>query len=158
MSKYTKNAKARGAGSGIIPAGAVPMKRGIWDLYETTNPLIGLFDRCFWIEVNETAKFQRNMYDDALEDLSYFFDKNMKHNLIMIEFSNTRIMGGVVNAQGKHNAGECYRQSKKRNEIRSPKFPDTTLILGYELRFDEEDAFTFLTLWPGYEQLTSSNV
>jgi hypothetical protein len=150
MLKYD-NHVARGAGSGIIPAGAKPMKRGVWDVYETTHPFIGLFDRCFWIEFNDDHQYDSRLREEALEDLSYFFDENMKDNLIMLEFSNMRIMGGIANISGKSRAGIVYREEKERNKKHKPKFPDTPLVYGYELRFCHEDAVTFATLWPGYE-------
>ncbi len=49
-SKYD-NEVDRGAGTGIIKKGAVPFRRGYWNVYETTTPYIGLFERSFWLEI-----------------------------------------------------------------------------------------------------------
>ncbi len=75
----------------------------------------------------------------------------MKDNLIMLDFSNIRVMGGVCSADGKYHAGQVYRENKERNKKRKPKFPEIYLNNGYELRLSERDAVTFLTLWKGFD-------
>ena len=145
------NTYTRSAGSGVIPAGTAPMRRGEWDLYETTNPSIGHFERCFWLEYRNDFP-TADVTNATLKNLAKFFEGNIKHNLIFLEFSNMRVMGGV-----SINAGTSYLRDvdrKKRNAKRGivDKFPDVPLTQGYELRFDTEDAVTFLTLWPGYSR------
>lgn len=140
----------RSAGTGVILTGTMPMRRGAWDLYETTNPSIGHFDRCFWLEFRNDHPTEE-MKVATLKNLAKFFEGNISDNLIMLEFTDIRIMGGT-----SINAGTSYMrelQRKKRNKERGvvEKWPDVPVLLGYELRFNAPDAVTFLTLWPGYE-------
>lgn len=142
------NVSDRGAGSGVIRAGSVPIRRGVWDLYETTHPLIGLFERCYWIELSNMEHYLSDKErEKALEELANFFKLNIKDNLIMLDYSHLRIMGGV-----SINAGESYLRDKKRkSQGIKDKFADMPFNAGYELRFSERDAVTFLALWRGYE-------
>lgn len=145
------NEADRGAGTGIIKKGAVPFQRGYWNVYETTTPYIGLFDRSLWLETSDVNHDHNSeLREAALEDLSYFFDDNMKDNLIMLDFSHIRVMGGVATINGECRTGQSYREAKERNKRRKPKFPELHLTVGYELRLSERDAVTFLTLWKGY--------
>lgn len=146
MSLRYDNIKPRGAGIGVIPAGTKPMKRGIWDMYETTNPYIGLFERCFWIEFNYESWPGRDLREAALDELATFFDQNIKDNIIVLEYAHIRVMGGVVNMT----AGKAYFQEKKHRG-KKKKFSDEYMASGYELRLSERDAITFATLWKGYE-------
>lgn len=147
MSKYD-NYCNRGAGTGVIPSGSAPMRRGIWDLYETTNPLIGLFERSFWIELNrDTEYLNKDVRDAALEELAHFFENNIKDNLIFLEHSNLRVMGGV-----SINAGTSYLRDKERKKRNiQDKYQDEYSVQGYELRMSYDDAVTFLSLWQGYK-------
>ena len=143
------NKEDRGAGSGVIRAGSKPMERGVWDVYETTNPYIGLFDRCFWLEVRASKDYlDKKQREAALSELAAFFVDNIKDNIIFLDFSSKRIMGGV-----SINAGTSYFNQKNRSarSKRKDRFPDEFHTQGYELRMSEKDAVTFLTLWKGYE-------
>lgn len=146
MSKQDNHSN-RGAATGVIYSGSRPMKRGIWDLYETTNPLIGLFERSFWIELNsDTEHINDNIRDAALNELAHFFENNIKDNLIFLELSTKRVMGGV-----SINAGTSYLRDQKRKKQKiKDKYQDEYSVQGYELRMSYNDAVTFLALWQGY--------
>jgi hypothetical protein len=152
----------RGAGTGVILAGSNPFARGIWDVYETTNPLIGLFERSFWLEGNPNSwppnVSSRKILDEALDDFSIWVDTNLVDNLIFLEWTNIRIMGGIANIHGKQIAGSAYRREKERKTKGIvDAYDDHPSTVGYELRLSERDAVTFVTLWGGYEP-TPSNV
>ena len=143
------NVADRGAGPGIVKRGSIPMKRGIWDLYETTHPFIGLFERCYWIEPAESTGYLSDKErDEALEEIAKFFELNIQDNMIMLECSNMRIMGGV-----SVNAGTSYLNEKERKRRGlKDRHEDHPSVQGYELRFSQRDAVTFLSLWRGYER------
>lgn len=153
-SKFENRAN-RSAGTGVILAGSEPIKRGIWDIYETTNPLIGLFDRSFWIEFNfnnlDVRKFKSNISVKSIEAFSHFVDKNFKDNLIFMEWSSIKVMGGVGSIKGKQVAGKVYRREKKAKEQGLGDQNYYPMVSGYELRTSQRDAVTFLTLWQGYD-------
>lgn len=147
----TNNTYNRPAGTGIVYAGSKPMVRGVWDLYETTNPGIGHFQRCFWLEYGSDDHPDDELKAATLMNLAKFFEGNIKDNLIILEFYDIRVMGGV-----SINAGTSYIREVKRKKMDAKrgvvdKWPDVPLLLGYELRFDHDDAVTFMTLWPGYD-------
>lgn len=142
-SKYNNNTD-RGAGCGVIRAGALPDRRGVWDLYDLQPYYIGMFDRAFWIEYADDIWFADEHRAAALDELATFFDDNIKDNLIMMEHIHKTIMGGIFGMK----VGEEYR--KRINRKKPGKFERTGLLAGYELRFSERDAVTFKTLWKGY--------
>ena len=145
----------RGAGTGVILAGSKPFARGIWDVYETTNNHIGLFERSFWLQGNDKWPGNvgtRNILSEALDDFARFVDENFQDNLIMLEWTNIRVMGGIGSIDGKQIAGSVYLEEKaKKAKGIVDAYEDTPRIMGYELRVSERDAFTFLTLWKGYD-------
>lgn len=149
MARPEENKYNRAAGSGVILAGSKPMRRGKWNVYETTNPDIGHFDRCFWIECVDRYMHDNEWIENALEELSHFFDANFNDNLILLAYTHIRVMGGVTTLDGKCQAGRVYRQEKERAKKKKPKWPDTHLVTGYELRTCHADAVAFLTLWTG---------
>ena len=134
------NDRCRPAGTGIIKAGTKPDKRGVWDLYETTNPRIGLFDVSLWIERNDDLSHKN---EDALKEIAIFVRDNIKENIIMLEFNHKRIMGGYGSGE---KAGRTYLEGD--HDI-------LDFSEGYEIRLMHSDAVTFMTLWHGYENINS---
>lgn len=148
-----RKVKRKTATGGMIRAGAKPMRRGVWDLYELTNNDIGGFEKSFWLEHTDEFYFPHDQHEAALDELAVFFRDNIVDNIVFMEFTHTIIMGGVTDLQST--AGKCvhrdYFQRKRwKKEGVVEKFPRTPLISGYELRLSKRDAITFLTLWRGY--------
>lgn len=139
MSTY-RNDPPRPAGSGIILASQQPYKRGVWDLYETTNPRIGIFELSFWIELREGVDTN---YDVALDELATFVRDNIKENIVVIEHGHQLIMGGFGSGEA---AGRVFLDKKRRKKTTRDYMVD-----GYEVRLMQGDAVTFLALWRGHE-------
>ena len=140
MSTY-RNDPPRPAGSGIILASQQPYKRGVWDLYETTNPRIGIFELSFWIELREGVDTN---YDVALDELATFIRDNIKENIVVIEHGHQLIMGGFGSGEA---AGRVFLDKKRRKKTTRGYMVD-----GYEVRLMQGDAVTFLALWRGHEE------
>lgn len=132
----------RPAGSGLIHDSAKPHRRGVWHLYENTNPRIGLFEASFWIELDDDVhNIDR---DKALEELATFIRDNIKSNIVVIEHSHHIIMGG-------YGSGEAAgRNFLKPQPSRTKDAARDTIIEGFEVRLMHDDAVTFLALWQGY--------
>ena len=133
----------RPAGSGFIHADAKPLRRGVWDLFENTNPRIGVFENSFWIELAEGVSCN---YDKALEELAVFIRDNVKANIVIVEHNHHIIMGGYGSGEA---AGRNFlkpQPARKRDRVRD------TMVDGFEIRMMYDDAVTFLALWQGYVQ------
>jgi len=141
MVKY-KNDTPRPAGSGVIYSSQEPIKRGVWDLYETTNPRIGMFEICYWIEVGENTKEYNK--ENALNELATFLRDNIKSNVVVVEHSHRILMGGFGSGEA---AGRVYLNKRHRKSYGRDLITD-----GYEVRLMQEDAVTFLALWRGHEE------
>lgn len=132
----------RPVGSGLIHDSAKPIKRGVWDLYENTNPRIGIFEASFWLELDDDVhNIDR---DKALEELATFIRDNIKSNIVVIEHSHHIMMGGYGSGEA---AGRNFlkpQPSRKRDAVRD------TIVEGFEIRLMHEDAVTFLALWQGF--------
>lgn len=132
--------KDRPAGSGIIKADSVPSRRGIWDLYVTSQPSIGMFDVAIWLEYSSEYSPSDEVKQKALDEIAAFIRDNVKNNVIMLEFSHKRIMGGFGSGE------QAGRNFLERDDV-----SDLALTDGYELRLTNKDAVTFLALWQGFE-------
>jgi hypothetical protein len=136
-----KNDPPRPAGTGVILKSQNAHKRGVWDLYETTNPRIGVFETAYWIELQEGVQVS---YDDALAELAAFVRDNIKENIVVIEHGHQLVMGGFGSGEA---AGRVFL-----NEQRGKQTARDYMIDGYEVRLMWEDAVTFLALWRGHEK------
>lgn len=143
MSTY-RNDPPRPAGTGIVLASQQPHKRGVWDLYENTNPRIGIFEVSYWIELQEGVDAN---YDVALDELAVFIRDNIKENIVVIEHGHQLVMGGFGSGEA---AGKVFLDKKRRK-----KTTRDYMIDGYEVRLMWEDAVTFLALWRGLDGLQS---
>jgi hypothetical protein len=131
----------RPAGSGLIHDSAKPLRRGVWDLYVTTNPRIGIFEASYWLELAEGVECN---YDTALAELAEFIRDNIEANIVVIEHNHHIIMGGYGSGEA---AGRNFlkpQPARKKNQQRD------TMIDGFEIRLMHDDAVTFLALWQGY--------
>ena len=131
----------RPAGSGLIYDNAKPLRRGVWDLYDNTNPRIGVFEASYWIELAEGVECN---IDVALEELATFIRDNIDANIVVIEHNHHIIMGGYGSGEA---AGRNFlkpQPSRIRDAARD------TIIEGFEIRMMHDDAVTFLALWQGY--------
>lgn len=140
MVKY-KNDPPRPVGSGGIYPNQEPIKRGVWDLYETTNPRIGSFEVCYWIEVGSKEYNKEN----ALNELAVFLRDNIKSNVVIVEHSHMIVMGGFGSGEA---AGRVYLNKRHRKAYGRDKTID-----GYEIRLMYDDAVTFMALWRGDDGL-----
>jgi len=139
MSKFKE--LQRPAGSGVLFANSKPLRRGVWDLYDNTNPRIGMFEASYWIELADGVECN---YDTALAELAEFIRDNIKANIVVIEHNHHIIMGGYGSGEA---AGRNFlkpQPSRKRDAARD------TMIEGFEIRMMHDDAVTFLALWQGY--------
>jgi hypothetical protein len=136
-----KNDPPRPVGTGIVLANQESHKRGVWDLYETTNPRIGIFEVSYWIELREGVDIN---YDDALNELATFVRDNIKENIVVIEHGHQLVMGGFGSGEA---AGRVFLDKKRKKQTARDYMID-----GYEVRLMWEDAVTFLALWRGHEQ------
>jgi hypothetical protein len=141
MTTY-KNDPPRPAGSGVIVKSQEPHKRGVWDLYETTNPRIGMFEVSYWLELQEGVT---TSYDEALKELAVFVRDNIKENIVVIEHGHQLVMGGFGSGEA---AGRNFLNPPKRRKSTRRDY----MIEGYEVRLMWEDAVAFLALWRGHEQ------
>lgn len=141
MSKH--NYGGRPAGSGYLEPNARPDKRGVWNLYENTNPRIGVFEVSFWIELDDNVHGIGR--EEALQELATFIRDNVKANIIIVEHSHRIMMGGYGSGEA---AGRNFLspQPKRKKDLSRD-----SLIDGYEVRLMRKDAVTFITLWRGYE-------
>jgi len=142
MTKH--NYGGRPAGSGYLEPDAIPDKRGVWNLYETTNPSIGVFEVSFWIELDDDVHGVDR--EEALKDLAIFIRDNIKSNVIIVEHSHRIAMGGYGSGEA---AGRNFLnpQPNHKKDLRRD-----SLIDGYEVRLMRKDAVTFMALWRGYER------
>lgn len=141
MSKH--NYGGRPAGSGYLEPNAKPDKRGVWNLYENTNPRIGVFETSFWIELDEpVAEISR---EQALEELAIFIRDNVKSNIVIVEHNHRIAMGGYGSGEAAGRIFLSPHPSHKKERERD------TIVDGYEVRLMREDAVAFMTLWRGYE-------
>lgn len=139
MTKH--NFAGRPAGSGYLEPDAKPDKRGVWNLYENTNPSIGVFEVSFWIELDDGVD-----REDALKELATFIRDNVKSNVVIVEHSHRIAMGGYGSGEA---AGRIFLspQPKRKKDLGRD-----SRIEGYEVRLMREDAVAFMTLWRGYER------
>lgn len=138
MSKNNYN--CRPAGSGCLEPNAKPDKRGVWNLYENTNPHIGVFEVSFWIELDDGVD-----REDALKELATFIRDNVKSNVIIVEHSHRILMGGYGSGEASGKNFLSPQPKRKKDLGRG------SLVDGYEVRLMREDAVAFMTLWQGYE-------
>lgn len=133
---------ARPAGSGFILPSQTPIKRGMWNLYETTNPRIGVFEVSLWVELEDEVPHDHSEIDLALKELATFIRDNIKENIVVLEFGHSLIMGGYGNGE---RAGRNFLKNGKRESDNS------YFATGYEIRMMQADAVTFMALWQGHE-------
>lgn len=130
----------RPAGSGFIYPESKPVRRGVWDLYDTSSNNIGLFEVSFWLELDDSV--DRIEASKALDELATFIRDNVNENIVVIEFGSRMIMGGYGSGQ---KAGIYYLNNKDLDEA------NEWFTYGYEIRLMRADAVTFMTLWQGHE-------
>jgi hypothetical protein len=133
--------KLRPAGSGVIAEGTPPIKRGLWNLYNNTNPHIGLFEVSYWIELDDNADLDERL--PALDELACFIRDNVKENIVVIEFGHKMLMGGYGSGE---KAGNYYLNNKDIAD------ENQWFKQGYEIRLMYEDAVTFMALWKGHDK------
>lgn len=141
MSKH--NYGGRPAGSGYLEPNAKPDKRGVWNLYDNTNPSIGVFEVSYWIELDEPNNGINKQ--EALKELAIFIRNNVKSNIIIVEHAHRIAMGGCGSGEAAGKIFLSEHPSDKKDHTRD------YIVDGYEVRLMRNDAVAFLALWQGYE-------